>query len=373
MDLKEKKLGFLLTRKISLRTWDKVGNLEREILFYRKLASYFKEIYIFSYGDTRDLKYTSLLPENIKIIPKPKFIPETLYVFLMPIFHRKFFREIDIIKTNQMDGSWAGIIAKKLFKNKLVVRSGYEWLNFLIGNHATYWKINLARIVEEKAYRNADKIIITSYEDKKFIEDNFKTPKDKVTVIRNYIDTEKFKQSEGVSKNGKSILYIGRLEEDKNIKLLLKSLKGLSCELNIVGVGKLREEIENLGHYLGVKIHFFGRVSQNDLPNILNQNDIFVLPSKSEGNPKSLLEAMSSGLAVIGTNVKGIKEVIRDGENGLLADLSAESLREKILVLLENKDLCARLGSSARNAILEEYSLETLITKELEIYRTLYE
>ncbi len=362
------KLGLVFTRNISLATWDRVGNLVREVRPYIELSREIEEIYFFTYG-VKEERYGFLFPKNIRIISKPKFIPGALYMFLMPIIRAKHFRKLDIIKTNQMDGSWAGVIGKKIFKKKLMVRSGYEWLNYLKTTRASWWKKNIARVVENWSYKNADRIIITSNEDQDFIVREFNIPKNRIEVVRNYIDTDHFVPNLSLQIENR-IIFVGRLEEDKNLPLLVDSLKGLPCELFLIGSGSQKEKIQNLAKEKGVRVNFLGQVAQEKLPIELSKSAIFILPSKSEGNPKALLEAMSCGLACVGTNVKGIREVIAEGETGLLADLSAESLHEKIKTLLENKELRDRLGANAREMIVRDYSLETIINKEKLIYES---
>lgn len=272
-----------------------------------------------------------------------------------------------------MDGSWAGVIAKKLYKKILVVRSGYEWLNFLIGSKSSSFKRNIAFVVEKWSYRNADKIIITSIEDRDFIASTFSIQKEKIEVIRNYIDTDMFCPDDSVVKEDSRVIFIGRLEKDKNIEMLLQAVKGLTCELVLIGGGSLKQEILDfsLGNNLSVKM--LGRIPQQDLPKELQRSSIFVLPSFGEGNPKALLEAMSVGVSSIGTDAKGTKEVIRDGEDGFLCQLSPKSLREKIKFLLENKDARDRLGANAREKIIREYSLPVILQKELAVYKSLFD
>lgn len=371
MDLKDKNLGLLMTRGISLREWDKAGNLERELRPYSELANSFGKIFIFTYGTNSDLKYQSLLPLNIKIIKRPTLIPATLYMFLMPLMHAKIFRSIDIIKTNQMDGSWAGVIAKKLFKKKLIVRCGYEWLNYFRTTNALSYKKVIAKVVERWSYKNADKIVITSEGDKDFIRENFDIHESRIEVVRNYIDTEKFKPDNSIAKESNRIVFVGRLHKDKNLLMLLNSLKDIDCRLVLIGQGSQEQEIRNLASKQGIDIEMLGKVSQERLPQELQKSSIFVLPSKSEGNPKALLEAMSSGLACVGTNVKGIREVISNNDDGLLVELSPESLREKIIMLLENTELRGKLGFNARQKIICSYSLSSVIEKETLIYKNL--
>lgn len=370
-NLKDSKLALLFTRGISLSYWEKIGSLDREIKPYIELSESFGEIFFFTYGDSRDLRFKQILPKNIMIIPKPVMVPNILYVFLMPLIHAALFRKIDIIKTNQMDGSWAGVLAKNFFHKKLVVRVGYEWLNFLKTTNAKPWKKLIASLVESVTYNNANKIIITSDEDKKFIEREFGITETTINVIRNYIDTNLFREDQSVLKDPKRIVFVGRLEKDKNLLMLVEALAHLDCKLVLIGEGSQKSEIKKLAEDLRVNVEFLGKVSQSDLPKEFQKSALFVLPSFSEGNPKALLEAMSCSLPVVGTSVKGIREVIEDGKDGLLAMLSPVSIREKIQLILENGELRDRLGANAREKILKEYALESILEKELSVYKNL--
>lgn len=116
--LKNKKLAVTFTRGVSFSIWDKVGLIGREILIYKRLSTVFDKIYFFTYGDKKDKQYQNLFSDNVIIIPKPRYIPSGIYVFLMPFMHRRIFREIDVIKTNQMDGSGLQLLQKRfLIKN----------------------------------------------------------------------------------------------------------------------------------------------------------------------------------------------------------------------------------------------------------------
>jgi hypothetical protein len=127
----KKNFALFLTRGMSLSKWDSIGSIEREVQPYIKLAEYFNKIYIFSYGVNEADKYSKLFPTNVKIVSRPKFLPVIVYSFLLPFIHYKKLKNIHFIKTNQMDGSWSAVIAKKLFKSTLIVRCGYEWLQYL--------------------------------------------------------------------------------------------------------------------------------------------------------------------------------------------------------------------------------------------------
>jgi len=98
---------------------------------------------------------------------------------------------------------------------------------------------------------------------------------------------------------------------------------------------------------------------------------VFVLPSQYEGTPKALLEAMACGLAVVGTNVPGIRELIQDGVNGLLCEPDVKAISEAIARLLNDAELRARLGRAARRFVEERYAQSKVVETEARLLTTL--
>ena len=368
-NLNQSNLALFFTRGMSLAKWDKLGMLRREIRTYQELATHFKTIYFFTYGE-RDASYASLLPSNIHIIEKPTWIPSNFYSLVLPFVHRAILKKVTILKTNQMDGSWAAVIAKKLFNKKLVVRCGYEWLSFIEKGNRAKWKKIFAYMVEKFAYTNADKVIITSQDDRDFIINRFAIAPSTVQVIPNYIDTQKFKPLP-VLKESDRVLFLGRFEDQKNLFNLVKGMEGLSVRLVMIGSGSQKEQLITLAKECGVTIEFLGNISQDEIPNELNKSQVFVLPSLYEGNPKALLEAMSCAIPCVGTRAPGIDNVLTDGKDGILCELDAVSIHEALKRVLEDQQLRDRIGQGARETILSTFSLEKVLEKELALHTSL--
>ena len=364
-------MALFFTRGISLRTWDKIGNLNREIKIYNELAGYFNKIYFFTYGNKDDLDYQKFLARNIKIFPKKWNLPSSIYSLLMPLAYRKELREANILKTNQMDGAISAVLAKWLYRKKLVIRCGYEWLSFLEKKRKVFLKRKAAYFLEKICYGNADKIILTSEKDKKFLEKRFRILPKKIKVIPNYIDVDLFKPQ--ILKKGKNrVVFIGRLSEQKNLFNLLEAINNLDVEFLIFGQGKLKEKLrEKAKKIKKARIKFRENIPNYQLPKELDKSEIFVLPSFYEGCPKALLEAMSCGLSCVGTNVEGIREIIKHKENGYLCETDINSIRKAILKVLDDKKLRIKMGQNARETILSGFSLNKILEKELGIYESL--
>jgi glycosyltransferase involved in cell wall biosynthesis len=154
------------------------------------------------------------------------------------------------------------------------------------------------------------------------------------------------------------------------IELMKK--QGRNIYLILIGDGEMRRPLETeiTRKSLTDCVHLAG--SRSDIDQILPGADAFVLSSKREGLPMSILEAMSAGLPVIATNVGGIPEVIRDGENGILVpSQDPDSLAGAICKVLDDSNYARELGKKARETIESKYSLTTVTEAYSRIYLSL--
>ncbi len=361
------KLALFFSCGMSLEKWDQIGSLSREVKPYQVLAKKFDQVYFFTYGSAKDLGFSNKLGEKIIVLSKKINVPNCLYGFLMPFFYWKDLKNIDVLKTNQMAGAIPGVIAKLIFKKKLIVRNGYEWFNVLIKEKKIFWKKAVVYIWEKVAYKVADIIIFTSQKDKSFAQKKFKIPERKIRLVPNAVDTELFKPLD-IQKEKNSIVFVGRLSREKNLFDLIEGISGLGVKLIFIGQGGLKDELEKFAKEKNVLVEFKGKIANKDLPQELGRYDIFILPSLYEGCPKALLEAMSCSCLCLGTNVEGINEVIIHKENGFLAQINPESIRKAILEILSLPEgEKEKIKQKARETILDNFSLEKIIEKDYEV------
>lgn len=221
----------------------------------------------------------------------------------------------------------------------------------------------LPKLIERIGYRFADAIITSSKRNFEYVEKNY-SPSGIHVLIPNYVETKVFKPMNIAKKKG-SICFIGRLSQEKNLFALLVALKGLPYTISIIGLGEQEVQLKKFANTNEVNANFLGNIPNHELPKILNPHELFILPSLYENMPKTLLEAMSCGMPVIGTNVKGINEVIEDRKNGILCATDSNSIKAAIISLMENEELKQKLGENARRTIIENYRLDNLAKKEL--------
>jgi L-malate glycosyltransferase len=162
------------------------------------------------------------------------------------------------------------------------------------------------------------------------------------------------KTTKAISEN--KILFIGRLIEIKGVEVLLKALAILpDVQLFVAGDGEQRMMLERLAEKLNVKVVFLGHAGEIEKAQLLASSAMVVIPSlvlpdgRTEGMPVVAVEALAAGLPVIASSVGGLSEIIIDGQNGLLFDTGNHlMLTDKIRLLLNDKELCARLSGKAR-------------------------
>jgi len=174
------------------------------------------------------------------------------------------------------------------------------------------------------------------------------------------------------------ILFVGRLTKAKGVDILFKAIKILKekyqheIKAAIAGEGCLEKKLKGLVIELGIEkeVKFLG--VRRDIEKLMKSTTLFVLPSRWEGLPLTVLEAMSSGASIIATKVGGIPEVIQSGKEGfLISPDDPEALAGAIAELLKDKELRVKLGINAYKKVKEKYSIEIYTKNMLEFYKSL--
>ncbi|AEG18538.1 glycosyltransferase [Methanobacterium paludis] len=179
--------------------------------------------------------------------------------------------------------------------------------------------------------------------------------KDKIVILRNAVDTNRFKPFKnmelrhkyGVKENELLILFVGYLDTFKGIFELVDAFYGINKEnknvkLMMVGTGLKKDEIKKKISQLGLKsyVMLIGTVPHAEIHSYYQMADVFVLPSHTEGFPLSVLEAMACKIPVLVTDVGGISEIIENGLNGFVVVSNDEhELTNKLKIITKDKNL----------------------------------
>ena len=204
----------------------------------------------------------------------------------------------------------------------------------------------------------------------------------KISVVYNGVDTKRFSPASLDARNALRrglqipdeaivIVSAARLDRIKRLDRLIQAFAVLSLEhkdlwLLLTGDGPLRDELETLAHSVNnrEKIRFLGHVE--DVCAILQASDIYVLPSDEEGFGIALVEAMACELVCVATKTVGPSEIIEDGQNGFLADLTYDGVLQGLqqALRLGHKERQA-IVSRARQRVLENFRVEEAVAKGL--------
>ncbi len=185
------------------------------------------------------------------------------------------------------------------------------------------------------------------------------------------IDRAEKRREIGLSENDFAILSVGELNDNKNHETVLKAISKLndkSVKYVICGKGDKEEYLRELAKSLNMEERLILLGYRTDIPQILKACDLFAFPSKREGLPVSVIEAMSSGLFVVGSKIRGNTDLIKEGKSGFLCNpQSSDEFAEKIKLVTLNKDMYKGLGENNTKAV-EKFDVKNIEREMKSIY-----
>jgi glycosyltransferase involved in cell wall biosynthesis len=186
-----------------------------------------------------------------------------------------------------------------------------------------FWK-RIFLPFEKRTYRLADKIICDCEDTKRVLAERYDIPEKKMAVVHCAVDTQKF-HPENTPKKANCLAYIGRIDKRKGIEFLIRSMPFVQQQipdalLLVGGKGSYLEKMKSLVSRLNLErnVTFLGFVPDDQLNTLYNQAQCAVVPSIFEGFGITVIEALAAGTRVVGSDVDGIRETLKDGEHGRL-------------------------------------------------------
>ncbi|MAG91760.1 glycosyl transferase family 1 [Candidatus Woesearchaeota archaeon] len=270
---------------------------------------------------------------------------------------------------------------KSIYKKPLIVT--------IHGSDLFPLKNSLFRYIQKSVLNACDVCTVNSIATKNEVIRRFPEFSHKIKVIPMGVDTKffvpknvKFKYKQ--YSNKKIALFVGRLNEQKGIEYLIKSLKNVKQKfpntlLLIIGEGRYREKLEELVDSLELSdfVEFLGAVPHSKIIDYYNLADVFVMPSitskiGTEGQGLVLLEAMACGTCVIGTNTGGIPFIIKNNQSGLLVKEKSQSdLANKIIKIIGDNKLRNNFSKNASKFVKSNYSWQKIVKEFEKIYKKL--
>lgn len=328
---------------------------------------------------------------NFIMVTKPKLDPTWISISY------KFSKKLKQLETKRFDIIHFTDAREALFYSKSVtpvVGSMLDYYFTVANKNPLYYKkyyndwfkrylyYNFGKAIEQKALFNLNVILPVCQHISNKLQIVYKVPVNKLRVVYNGINIEKFKASRKKYQKPDYpiILFIGTNFQRKGLPHLIKSSPRVIKELPtvqfyVIGKDPNAEKLKRLCTTLKVEknFRFLGHIQHQDLPFYYAIADVFVMPSLIEGFATVFMEAMASGTPVIGGNVGGTKELINHGKNGFLVEKDdVDQLAAYILESVRDKDLKALLINEGYKTV-ENFNIQITVANILNVYADILE
>ncbi|HOA39858.1 MAG: glycosyltransferase family 4 protein [Halanaerobiales bacterium] len=297
------------------------------------------------------------------------------------VLFRELDNNLDIIHGHDWLVFWASKVLKHSFTTPLIYTI-----------HATEFGRNQGIYNDMQRYINdlewyasfeAWKLIVCSQYMNNEVRNLFQVPEDKAVVIGNGVNEENYRGDSSpayrdfyASPDEDIVFYVGRIVREKGIQVLIQAIPEIlktnpKTKFVIAGKGPYLDNLRSLAEYLGVaeRVYFTGFISDRERNNLYRIADVAVFPSLYEPFGIVALEAMVTRTPVIVSEVGGLAEFVRDGENGLTVKPNdPQQLAEKIRFLLNNKERAREMASRAYEIVKRDFTWDEIANKTLAVY-----
>lgn len=368
------RLTAILNHGDSLTQWQTAGLLTVQSALLREFQKQGMEITLVSFGGREELDLAPQLP-GMTILCNRYGLPQKFYARRLHQIHGRQLLRSDLVQTIDAAAIVVAMRAAWAWQLPLVYRFGFvlSWTR----QRTFPSDREIIRNLSDMERRGLDLAAHVMAPTREIAREMIKLApeaSDKITVMPNFVDTERFRPLPAEKRF--DLVYVGRTSAVKNLWSMLEAVEKLDVTIAIVGGPLPREHGTRYDQLAGLKerfgdldgrIHWFGRVQQEELPGYINAGRAFILCSFSEGNARSMLEAMACGMPVIGTRVPELKYMLEHEVSGYLCDTDADSIAAAIGAVLSQPELMRTMGQNARRVTLENHSLPQLAKREYEL------
>ncbi|MGB8952707.1 MAG: glycosyltransferase [Candidatus Aminicenantales bacterium] len=297
-------------------------------------------------------------------------------------------QKIDILHTHGGVAGLYGRWASRRSRTPVVIHTlhGIHYLHYR--NVVRKWALIF---LERHFSRFTDGIIVVSEADLRSGKKFKLAPEDKMHLIKNGVDfsppteaggsegrEEEWKRKLKTARDHPVVGTVARLHRQKGIIYFLRAASIIhrripEAQILVAGGGPLEQKLRQEAKRLGVQRYFLLLGERTDARELLSYFDVFALPSLWEGLPLALLEAAALGKPIVATDIDGVREVIKDGETGILVPpKNPEILAHAIVRLLEDRQQARNLGQKAKELIPPRFDLVRMVEQTQSLYLDLY-
>ncbi len=246
-------------------------------------------------------------------------------------------------------------------------------------NHLFYYRVR--DWLEVRSFKKARRFIAMSHATKDSLLDDYRISADNIVITNNGVDVNRFtpgdkkeaRETLGLPSDSKILLFVGRIEERKNVDTLVHAMKELDdYYLVVCGTGPMHGWIESLVKDHGMNnVQITGFVSDLDLPHYYNAADLLVHPADVEGFGLTLIESMASGTPVLTQRKSGMKDILEKcGVKEELASTDPVVIADTVKTILSDESLAKRVEQYRKKAI-KEFSWEKIAERTYDVYESM--
>ena len=282
--------------------------------------------------------------------------------------HRRHAAEADIFHAQTFACVPPAALSRRAYPRPLVVT--LHTSHFLVRARRARWRPILRRIV-----RAADYVLAPSAEIRDVALELYPHPRSE--VLTNAVDTTRFRPAEGTRSGSRTRIIVPRRLYAKNgveyfVRAMPRILESVDAEAWVIGDGPERERLVALARQLHLtdRVRLLGARPNDEMPELLAQGDVVVIPSLMEATSVAALEAMSCGLPVAASRVGGLPEIVDEEVGTLFEPGDPVGLADSVVRLIRATDRRER-GVKARERVADRWSLDRLVERHVAIYSEL--
>lgn len=267
----------------------------------------------------------------------------------------------------EFHGNYVGLVRASLRRARSGVRPAVREARYLVALSRKHFTRGNAR-----GFRRCEAIVPSHQQVRDTIRSHALDPR-RVHVVPNGVDADLWRPRPKPPRERPLLVASGRLNREKGFDLAIRALADLDAELHVAGSGDEERSLRRLAEDRGVadRVRFLGPKPADELARLVAEADVYLFPTlREEAAPLVVPEAMSCGVPVVASRIGGIPEVIsKPGANGILVtpgDVGA--LVEETRRLLGDEKLRRAMGAAARERVLEEYTVDRMLERTLEVY-----